>query len=109
MIVFSWILLITAALYGALSAYGGFTNLKDKKTSLPADILTTIGGVLILIAVIPEALEKYQLILLISGLIAIHTGAVLNGLKLYGKITTKHYILRVFLSVLIILLYFIKK
>lgn len=108
MAVFSWILLITAALYGALSAYGGFASLKDKKTSLSGNVFMIIGGVIILIAVVPEALEKYQLILLISGLLIIHIAAILNGIKLYGEITIKHHIFRLFLSLLIILLYFMK-
>lgn len=108
MTVISWILLIAAALYGALSAYGGFTGLKDKKASLTGNVFMIIGGALILIAAVPEALEKYQLILLISGLIIIHIAAILNGIKLYGKITLKHHIFRFFLSVFIILLYFIK-
>ncbi|MDV3429411.1 MAG: hypothetical protein LIR50_20705 [Bacillota bacterium] len=108
MAVFSWILLITAALYGALSAYGGFAGLKDKETSLYGNVLMILGGAIILIAAVPEVLEKYQLILLISGLIIIHAAAVLNGIKLYGKITVKHHVFRLFLSAIIILLYFIK-
>jgi hypothetical protein len=105
---FSWILLIAAAIYGGLTIYEGFTGIKDKKTSLLVSIFMIIGGTLILIAVIPEALEKYEIILLISGLIIIHIGAVINGIKLYGKITKGHHIKRLLLSLLIILLYFIK-
>jgi len=108
MAVFSWILLITAALYGALSAYGGFASLKDKETSLCGNIFMIIGGVIILIASVPEVFEKYQLILLISGLIVILFAAILNGIKLYGKVTFKHHIFRFFLSAIIILLYYIK-
>lgn len=108
MVMFSWILLIIAAIYGALSAYAGFTSLKDKKTSLWANVFMIIGGLVIMLAVIPEALENYQLILLISGLITIHIAAILNGIKLYGKITIKHHIFKLFLSLLIMLLYFIK-
>lgn len=105
---YSWILLIVSAIYGSLTVYAGVVGLRDKESSRTSDILMIIGGALILIAVIPEALEDYQLILLIPGLIIIHIAAIINGIKIYGKITIRHNINKIFLSALIILLYFIK-
>lgn len=108
MAVYSWILLIAAAIYGSLSAYGGFADIKDKKTSLPGNIFMIIGGFIIIIAVIPEVIQKYQLMLLISGLIMVHIAVLLNEIKLYGKIIVKHHAIKLLLSLMLIILYFIK-
>lgn len=108
MMIFSWILLILAAIYGGLSVYAGITSLKDKKISLFASIFMIIGGFVVLTSVFPDAFHKHQLILLILGLILIQVSAIINGVKLYGKITIRHHIFRLLLSVLIILLYFVK-
>lgn len=95
--------------YGTLTAIGGITQLSQKKIHLWASILMIVGGLLTAASIILNSiLSSCTIYLLIPGLIIIHIVSINNGLKMYGKITIKHHIVRLFISLLIITLFIVQ-
>ena len=70
--------------------------------------LTTflIGSIFILTSNLGILISKvYFSFILIIGLVLIHIGAILNGIKLYGKPRWNHHIVRFILSILLVVIY----
>lgn len=79
--------------------------LKSEKP-LKGNPLILLGSMFVLLTNIRLIIDNpYAVISLIVGLILIHTGAILNGKELHGKINFRHHIIRGILSVILFVLY----
>ncbi|WP_160680770.1 hypothetical protein [Clostridium sp. C8-1-8] len=93
-------------IYGGLDIIAGVASLKHKKSSrLGSIIMMLAGGMLIGLGFI-RANRSINITALFVGLILTHIAAVLNGIKMYGKINKLHHIVRLIISIGIISLYF---
>ncbi|MDP4087194.1 MAG: hypothetical protein Q8934_21770 [Bacillota bacterium] len=104
-----WALLITVFLYGGLTIFAGTVQLKNKKINTLSSIAMIIGGFLIILTSINENNFGYfTFYFLILGLLLIHFSAINNGIKLYKKITIRHHLIRLLVSLLIIIIFLLR-
>lgn len=103
--IYEWIFTILVVIYGGLTVYVGYTQLKKEKIPVFSGFLMVIGGFLtILSAGRDTVLSNYSLIILVLGLVLIHISAIENGKHLYGKINLKHHVIRFLISILLIVI-----
>ena len=107
--IYYWGFLIIGILYGGLTIFAGTVQLKQKKINILSSFSMIIGAVLIILVSIRENIFGYfTFYILILGLLLIHFSAINNGLKLYGKITIKHHLIRGLISVFIIIIFLLR-
>jgi uncharacterized membrane protein len=94
-------LFLIGGIYGILSILAGIFQLKQKKINKWANLLMIIGGILVLISLIPNI--NLGIYVLITGLISIHVSAINNGYKMYGRINPKHHVIRLCISIALII------
>ena len=93
---------IVSILYSVLMI---FACVKSEKP-LKGNPVILIGSLFVLLTNIRLILETpYTVTPLIVGLILIHTGAILNGKEIHGKINLRHHMVRGILSVILFVLY----
>lgn len=89
-------------IYGCLSIFGAFIQMKKNKAAGASDLLMILGAIMIIASVV----FKVQLVfLLIAGLILIHVSAICNGLRMFGKIHYKHHVIRAAITLVIVISY----
>lgn len=107
--VYAWIFTILVVVYGVLTVYAGYSQLKKEKITVTAGFIMIIGGFLIILSSYRDTvLDNYSLVILVLGLIFIHISAIKNGMHMYGKVNINHHIIRFVISVLLIVLFLIK-
>lgn len=98
------IFLFFSILYSVLMI---FACVKSEKP-LKGNPVIFIGSILILLTNIRLVVEtSLSVISLLVGLVLIHTGAIMNGKELHGKINLRHHIVRGIFSVILLVLYFL--
>lgn len=98
------IFLIVSILYSVLMI---FACVKSEKP-LKGNPVIIIGSILVLLTNIRMVLETpLAIIPLLVGIILIHTGAIMNGKELHGKINLRHHMVRGIFSVILLVLYFL--
>lgn len=93
-------------IYGGLDIIAGVAGLKHKKSSRLGSIIMMLAGMMFIGLGFIRANSSIKLTNLFVGLILTHIAAVLNGIKMYGKINKLHHIVRLIISIGIISLYF---
>lgn len=89
--------------YGALSVFGGIAGIYKKTTPMLPGIAMAAGGIATACAVILGGTAG--LVMLAAGLVVIQLCAVLNGLRLYGRIHPVHHAVRLLVAMAAIVLY----
>lgn len=88
---------IISLLYGLLSVYAPFTQLKAKDRRL-ANMIMLLGGILLAIASVLEWLNvSVAAVLAVLGCTMICVAAIWNGIK-NGKVHISHHIVRIAVS-----------
>ena len=94
--------------YGLLLIFASVKNTESTKKTLPSreNILMITGSLLTLLSFI-AALKLYfpYVILLVFGLVLIHTASILNGYKIHRKLNLSHHIVKLVISAVIVLLF----
>lgn len=99
-------MIIICTLYGGLTIAAGGLQAKEKKISTLWSILMTAGGVIIAFAALFNSYAgDYGIYILVLGLLLIHTSAISNGIKMYGRINPVHHIVRLIISILCVTLF----
>jgi hypothetical protein len=103
--IYEWIFTILVVIYGGLTIYVAYSQLKKEKIPVTSGFLMVIGGFLIILSAGRDTvLSSYSLIILVLGLVLIHISAIENGKHLYGEINIKHHIVRFLISILLIII-----
>ncbi|HMU93730.1 MAG TPA: hypothetical protein PKE35_12470 [Anaerolineales bacterium] len=103
--VFVWVGAVLAILYGALTSFAGFGQSKqDKIQPWAAWGMVLCGGLVVSSGVLALFASGSSPSMLVIGLIGIHVLAINNGLKMFGKITFSHHLVRLVISIGIIAL-----
>ncbi len=66
-----------------------------------------LSGLVLLLAALMWG-RSWVVYALVSGLLAIHVAAINNGLRLHGKVTPAHHVVRLALSALLVVLWFVR-
>lgn len=98
---------ILAAVYGVLTALAGTLQFRNRQIQPWSAALMVLSGLVLLLVSLMWA-RSWALYALVAGLLAIHLAAINNGLRLHGKITPSHHLVRLALSVLLIVLWFVR-
>lgn len=91
---------LVIGIYGGLNLVAAMLQGKYKNISVPSAFVLGTGGLLMVIAVLMEGYLSVGI--LVVGLFLAHMSAVMNGLKMYGKINKTHHFARFLISVLLI-------
>ena len=99
---------ILAGAYGILIAFAGWSQTQTQEIQLWAAVSMLISGLIIVVSarllIAKVAISPY---ILIIALLTVHILAINNGLKMHGKITPSHHIVRFIISLLIASLAFL--
>lgn len=98
---------ILAVVYGVLTALAGTLQFRNRQIQPWSAALMVLSGLVLLLVSLMWA-RSWALYALVAGLLAIHLAAINNGLRLHGKITPSHHLVRLALSVLLIVLWFVR-
>jgi len=103
--IFLWLGGLLSMVYGALTAFAGYGQTKAGRIQTWAAWLFALCG-LVVVAVGVMALFRASsaIWLLVIGLLGIHTLAINNGLKMFGKINLSHHLARLVISIALITL-----
>lgn len=97
---------LLAGLYSILLLLSAIKELgkKQEKNTDPGNKLIFIGSILLFFSILPVWVIDFgaYFFVLLAGLIIIHTGALLNGYKLYGRPHLQHHIVRLVFTVVIL-------
>lgn len=90
----------------AIGAYGGLSLLaavlQGKYNNIPkgSAVLMGIGGLLMLMTLFVT--DTLSILTLVAGVILAHVSAVINGVKMYGKVNKSHHFARFIISALLV-------
>ena len=94
---------ILTGAYRILTAFAGWSQTRAQEIQYWAAISMVISGLAIAISAgLLIAKVSVALYILIIGLLTVHILTINNGLKMHGKITPSHHIVRLMLSLLIV-------
>ena len=100
-----WVGAVLAIIYGALTSFAGFGQIKqDKIQPWAAWGMVLFGGLVLAAGVMAVAASGASLWVLVIGLLGIHILAIYNGLNMFGKITPSHHLVRLVISSILIAL-----
>lgn len=94
-----------AIVYGTMSILAGLMQFKER--SIPLTLVTgmILLGLMIMVSSIFIQAIPFMLFLLIISLFLMCILSIINGVHLYGKINSKHHIIRAFYSFVIVYLH----
>ena len=100
-----WVGSVSAITYGALTSFAGFGQTRQGKIQLWAAWgMIVCGGLVLGAGVMTLFASGASLWVLVVGLLGIHALAINNGLRMFGKITPSHHLVRLAISVVLIAL-----
>ncbi|GFZ31960.1 hypothetical protein CSC2_24860 [Clostridium zeae] len=102
------VFVVITVLYGLLSIIAGVLGLKQKKSSRLATLMMITGGAFLIMSVMFEKNNSIlSCITLLVGLVLNHISAILSGIKIHGKVKVGHHIIRLIISSVVMILYFV--
>ncbi len=104
---FFWIGTALAVIYGFLTLLSGASQFKARKIPMWSALVLTILGGVILASTFFILIKPKVIIILILCFLFMHIIAIVNGFHMYGKINTRHHILRFSISIVIIILFIV--
>ncbi|WP_139243455.1 hypothetical protein [Anaerocolumna xylanovorans] len=89
--------------YSILLLLSAIKELREKNTD-SGNKLIFIGSILLFFSILPVWVVDFgaYFFVLLAGLVIIHTGALMNGYKLYGRPHFQHHIVRLVFTVVIL-------
>ncbi len=95
-------------LVSSVKAIGENTKKKEKKIDT-GNLFILGGSVLQFFSILPLLSEQFTnyIFVLLTGLVFIHIGALVNGYKKYDKPHWQHHIVRLILSIIILYVFYI--
>ena len=101
-------LLIIGIIYGCLTIFAGTIQLKQRKISIQSSLSMVLGGLLLIASIVLSINISYTIFMLAISLLLIHITAIVNGLKMYGRINPRHHVIRLSISMLLIVLFVLR-
>jgi hypothetical protein len=103
--IFVWVTAIFSILYGTLTSFAGYGQIRENKIQTWAAWGLVLCGMLVITAGIMILFDSISTLwILVVGLLGIHALAINNGIKLFGKINPGHHLARLLLSVVLVTL-----
>ena len=100
-----FIFIIFIIVYGSFDIIAGLAGLKYKQSSRLGAIIMIVAGAILILVGITKNHSILSSITLLIGLMLTHIAAILNGIKMYGKINKGHHIIRLMISLGMMILY----
>lgn len=105
---YTFALLTIGIIYGCLTIFAGFVQLKQRKISILSSTSMILGGLFLIASITFNIFLNYSIIMLISGLLLIHIASINNGLRMYGEIHLRHHIIKLGISMVLVVLFLLK-
>jgi hypothetical protein len=98
-----WIAVILSVVYGALTAFAGFGQIRMNKIQHWAAWGMVLFGLMVITSAALILLRSSAALWVLAiGLVGIHAITINNGFKMYGRINPSHHLVRLAVSLVLV-------